>query len=431
MKNKKTIIPCLFLVLFSSIAVPVHASDKEFYSNNDILFYDPDAISACSSAGGVTDTTAISGGKSTAVYSLSQVVTFASQSVSATWNLSDSTVEQWFLKQSGARPVITRYGLNSSNIGQITAAVKAAGVSATYFYAYTVNEGGGAAGFINHYGSEGPGGGTGNATRDAEYLVTWSKVTDGHPATGNGEPLEMPTAEAQKVLNALPSGSVGKVYIQATSAATAEIEDLSGKTGKWSTLFGKPLTDAMKNIKSMGGNPLEGGSSLTADGCVTGVVGEGMTKGINWAKMIANNDGYGYEQNTRTTGWTKWQSDPNCTTSCGSFDCSSLVSAILTVAGYYSTNPNFSTATEEASLQSAGFTKVASSARSSANLKPGDVLHTTGHTEMYIGDNQLVGASMNEFGGLNGGQTGDQTGKEVRITTFYDDSWDGVWRASK
>lgn len=412
------------------ISAPVYAQ-SDFYKNLEFPFYDPDSevSTAC-------DQTAIANpitpGNSTSgkSYTLDQVKTFSSEPVTSTWNISNSTVEQWFLKQSGAQATISKYGLNLSNIGDITSAVEAAKVSPVFFYLYVVNEGGGAGGFINHYGSDTAGGGPANAERDAEYLASQSQQTNGAPATGGGEPADMPTEDAQNILNSLPVGSIGVVYIQATSAVTAELEYLSGKTGDWnpgdsaspSTQFGSPLKEAMQNIQGMGGDPTQGGTSS----CVTG---QGMAKAISWAVMIANNDGYGYDQDTRTSGWAKWQSDPNCTHQCGSFDCSSFIAAALTEAGYFTTNPNFATGDEASELTGVGFKQVASSAPTSSGLLPGDVLLAESHTALYIGNNTMVAASINENGGVSGGEVGDQTGREVYVEPFNDHPWIGVFRA--
>jgi hypothetical protein len=412
----------LVLMLFAALLpLKVFAVDSGFYSANDILFYDPSSCNSTNSGG--TSSTG-SPGAST----IDQVKTFASEPITSTWNISNSTVEQWFLKQAGAQATIAKFGLNSSNIGQITSAVEAANVSPVFFYLYTVNEGGGAGGFINHYGSDIPGGGPANAKRDAEYLASQSKDKSAGPATGGGEPSDMPTAEARQILSSLPLGSIGVVYIQATSAVTAELEDLSGKTGDWSGLFGKPLSDAMQNIKTMGGDPEQGGSAVSTGGCTSSVTGQGIAKAVSWAVMIANNNGYGYDQPTRETGWEKYQSDPNCASQCGSFDCTSFISAALTAAGYFKTNPNFA-GNEVSELEGVGFKQVATSATTSANLQPGDILLTADHTEMYIGNNQNVGAHINENDGVSGGQVGDQTGNEISVTPFYDDNWIGVFRA--
>jgi hypothetical protein len=389
--------------------------------------------SCCSGNSSITPPTTNSG--ATGGATLDQVKTFASEPVTSTWNISDRAVEQWFLKQAGAQATIAKYGLNSSNIGEITSAVEAANVSPVFFYLYTVNEGGGAGGFINHYGSDIPGGGPANAKNDAEYLASESKTKQDGPATGGGEPSDMPTAEAKQILDALPLGSLGVTYIQATSATTAELETLSGKTGDWSGKFGNSFSDSMQNIKTMGGDPLQGGSTISTAGCTTsGVTGAGMQKGISFALFIAKDKGYGYSEITRETGWQKYQSDPSCTSQCGSFDCSSFISAIVTVAGYFKTNPNFATGdngtTEAAELTGVGFKKVADSAHTSAGLQPGDILLAAGHTELYIGNNQNVGAHSDENGSTPGPIIGDQTGNEISVTGFYDDNWIGVFRAS-
>ncbi|HTB48525.1 MAG TPA: NlpC/P60 family protein [Verrucomicrobiae bacterium] len=367
-------------------------------------------------------------------FTIDQVKTFLSEADNSTWNISNSTVEQWFLKTNS--PVIAKYGLNSSNIGQITSAVQAANISPVFFYLDTVNEGGGAGGFINHYGSDTSGGGPGNATRDAQYIASESKTTQDGPAVGGGEPGDMPTAEAQSILASLPTGSIGVYYIQATSAVTAELEELSGKTGDWDgniTNYGHPVSDMMQNIQQMGGDPLQGGSTVSSSDCSGSVAGQGIAKAVSWAVMIANNNGYGYDQATRTSGWAKWQSDPSCTHACGSFDCSSFVAAALTEAGYFQTNPEFATPTEGAALTGVGFKDITSSVNltTGAGMESGDILvNTADHTAIYIGNNQMVAARINELGTVDGGQVGDQTGQEIETEAYSNYPWTNVYRAT-
>ncbi len=256
---------CALIVMMASNSNLVFAlsNDQQKIFDEGISYFDLN--NSCSSGGTTTLT-----GNGRNQQTITQEKTFLSEAVTSTWNISNSTVEQWFLKQAGAQPVIGRYGLNSSNIGQITSAAQAAGVSPVFLYLNTVNEGGGAGGFINHYGNEAAGGGPGNATRDAQYIVSESHTTADGPATGGGEPADMPTADSKSILGSLPKGSIGVYYIQATSAVTAELEDLSGKTGDWSGLFGHPISDMMQNIKTMGGNPLQGGATIsTGGGCTS------------------------------------------------------------------------------------------------------------------------------------------------------------------
>lgn len=412
---------CVFFIQSGSYVLAAPLSQSELQALNEW----PNWVANNCPTTGAAFTSSTSTG-AVGSFTINQVETFASEPVTSTWNISNSTVEQWFLKQAGSLATVYKYGLNANNIGQITAAVEAANVSPVFFYLYAVNEGGGAGGFINHYGSDIPGGGPANATRDAQYLATQSTNKSSGPATGGGEPSDMPTAEAQQILTALPSGSLGIVYIQATSAVTAELEYLSGKSGDWNpgdsaspaTQFGSPLEEAMKNIQTMGGDPSQGGSTLTSGNCSTGgTTSQGMAQAISWALSIANNKGYGYSQGARTTGWATYQSDPSCTSQCGFFDCSSFIAAALTEAGYFKTNPEFTTQNEAQNLQQAGFTEIATSATTSANLQPGDILiNQADHTAMYIGNNQLVEAA-NPTDGLH-------------VSNFYSYPWDSVWRAS-
>ena len=64
-------------------------------------------------------------------------------------------------------------------------------------------------------------------------------------------------------------------------------------------------------------------------------------------------------------------------------------------------------------------------------LKKGDVLlaHNDNrkHTAIYLGDGQIVHASLNEKGTIKGGKVGDQTGKEICIGSNYGE-WDFVLR---
>lgn len=237
----------------------------------------------------------------------------------------------------------------------------------------------------------------------------------------------------------MPAGTIGRIYIPATAAVTWEVYYPQALKASVNGVqdYGAPLQGMMKNIKKIGGDPMSGGTSVSAVsssgscGGVGTVAGEGMTKTINWAMMIANNNGYGYDQATRTSGYTNWLANPSCTDQCGSFDCSSFLSAALTVGGYFTNDPNFDTTSEASVLTQAGFTKVATSASTSSGLQAGDILLVQGHTEMYIGNNQLVGAHENENHGITGGKVGDQTGNEISIIPFYNDGWTAVFRASK
>lgn len=64
-----------------------------------------------------------------------------------------------------------------------------------------------------------------------------------------------------------------------------------------------------------------------------------------------------------------------------------------------------------------------------SGLKRGDILlNVDNHVAMYCGDGKEVEASINEKGGVTGGQPGDQTGKEFLIRSYRNYPWDYVLR---
>ena len=138
---------------------------------------------------------------------------------------------------------------------------------------------------------------------------------------------------------------------------------------------------------------------------------------VEWAIGIANDDSHGYDQTHRD--------GPD-------YDCSSLLCWAYYNAGL-NTRPGYTpaTGTMRSVFLSAGFQDVTSQVdlSSGSGLVRGDVLLVPGsHTEMYIGNGQLVGASINEFGETTGGQTGDQTGDEIHVHRYYNYPWVYVLR---
>lgn len=131
---------------------------------------------------------------------------------------------------------------------------------------------------------------------------------------------------------------------------------------------------------------------------------------------IANDDSHGYDQTNR------WGPD---------YDCSSLVITAWEQAGVpVKTNGASYTGNMVNVFLSTGFLDVTSSVTLSNGdgLKVGDVLWVSGHTEMVCSAGEIVGASINENGETTGGQTGDQTGKEIRIRDYYNKPWTTVLR---
>jgi len=138
---------------------------------------------------------------------------------------------------------------------------------------------------------------------------------------------------------------------------------------------------------------------------------------VNWAIGIANDNSHGYDQGGRD--------GPN-------YDCSSLLSWAYHNAGL-NTRPGYTPATGSmySVFTNAGFVDVTSQVSLSRGdgMQRGDILLKPGnHTAMHIGNGQLVEASQNEHGGITGGASGDQTGKEIWVHGYYNFPWTYVLR---
>lgn len=127
-----------------------------------------------------------------------------------------------------------------------------------------------------------------------------------------------------------------------------------------------------------------------------------IKKSVRWIKKIAEDDSHGYDQAHRNS--------PD-------YDCSSLVATALNKGGF-DISPKCYTGNLLHALTSVGFKSC------KPPYKAGDV-HLTPfkHTAMQINDKQIVQATNNELGGIVGGKTGDQTGKEIAVYNYYDFPW--------
>lgn len=139
-----------------------------------------------------------------------------------------------------------------------------------------------------------------------------------------------------------------------------------------------------------------------------------IEKAVTWMVGIANDESHGYDQTSR------WGPD---------YDCSSLVISSYKQAGVGLTCTY--TGNMLADMTKKGFTNVTSKINLStgSGLERGDVLlNTVNHTAMYIGNGKVCEACGNENGGITGGKSGDQTGKEIRCGSYYNFPWNYVLR---
>lgn len=140
---------------------------------------------------------------------------------------------------------------------------------------------------------------------------------------------------------------------------------------------------------------------------------------VTWAVGIANDPSHGYDQIHR------WGPD---------YDCSSLLITAWEKTGVKVKSAGATyTGNMRKAFLSNGFSDVTSAVnlKTGAGIQKGDiVLNIVNHTAMCIDSNtrQLVMASLNEKGGVVGGKTGDQTGGEIKVRSYYNYPWDCVLR---
>ena len=131
----------------------------------------------------------------------------------------------------------------------------------------------------------------------------------------------------------------------------------------------------------------------------------------------AADDSHGYDQANR------WGPD---------YDCSSAVIAAWEMAGVpVKTNGATYTGNMRGVFLRCGFEDVTAGVDLSTGLglQRGDVLlNSRHHTAMYCGKGMEVEASINENGGVTGGQSGDQTGREFLVRPYRNYPWDCVLR---
>lgn len=124
-----------------------------------------------------------------------------------------------------------------------------------------------------------------------------------------------------------------------------------------------------------------------------------IKKAVEWAVKIANDPTHGYDQEQRN--------GPD-------YDCSSLVATALKQAGFNVSEKSWTGNLKE-QLMAEGFYLC------TAPWMVGDIhLNTQKHVCMSVDADMIVEASLNELGGIAGGQSGDQTGNEISIKPFYE-----------
>ena len=154
-----------------------------------------------------------------------------------------------------------------------------------------------------------------------------------------------------------------------------------------------------------------------------------LKQAVEWMINIANDSKHGYDQQYR---WGER----------GDYDCSSLVFTAFENVGIkiksYSMNKYGCayTGTMRLTMLQNGFTDVTNKVNRSngSGLQYGDILlNERNHVATYVGNGNIVQASINELGKATGGKAGDQKQLqglrgEINICPYYNYPWDVVLR---
>ena len=136
-----------------------------------------------------------------------------------------------------------------------------------------------------------------------------------------------------------------------------------------------------------------------------------------WMEQLAADSTHGYDQSAR------WGPD---------YDCSSAVLSAYEAAGVaVKTNGATYTGNMYSVFLACGFEDITASVDLiyGTGLQRGDVLlNHMNHTAIYVGGGKTAEASINELGTVSGGQSGDQTGKEIVLRAYRNYPWDCVLR---
>lgn len=140
------------------------------------------------------------------------------------------------------------------------------------------------------------------------------------------------------------------------------------------------------------------------------MIDERVEKAVQFMEKIAKDNDHGYDQKYR---WAEY----------GDYDCSSLAITAFDNAGFALKDLGATyTGNMSQALRRVGFKNVVHkiNTRTGGGLQRGDILlNIYYHVAVYVGNGNVVQASVNELGTAIGGKAGDQTGREIEIKPYY------------
>lgn len=222
---------------------------------------------------------------------LDSVEGFAKSPINATWGVNKQLMLQNFAARSQR---VKAWGVD---VNKLYDTVQNAGVSPEWFFAYELQEQGTYYGWLNHTYRHG------DAYQDAvsvcNWIKQWANTDSFNPAWTAPEGSIIPNAGLQIRWNQeFHKGTIGRVYVQGTAAATWE---LAGQNPN--PRIGKPLYGCVDIIRSWGGHTMQNGKTVTTGNAGGGwgwpfpSVGEGsftaeqrFGSGSGWIRPGSNSD---------------------------------------------------------------------------------------------------------------------------------------------
>lgn len=206
-------------------------------------------------------------------YTNEQYNKFLSNKFNNNFGLSEEKIIDWYFGQAGAQSCIASYGVTKSNLKSKYIPILKNKLDGGYFMflAISVQEGGGAGNWINHYGNDTSSDPAKCMEDDCNYINSLLKSKNYPPAlsapevNGGGLIPEDSSGSTRAMLNGLPLGTVGRYYMPATLAGNAWVfctkwcESHQGPAP--GAYFGNPYDAIIKVIKSAGADPFSGESS--------------------------------------------------------------------------------------------------------------------------------------------------------------------------
>lgn len=251
-------------------------------------------------------------------------------------------------------------------------------------------------------------------------LVQWTPATNYiNWANARGYDIKDINGQLEKILDELATGT--QYYPTSGYPETFKQFSVSSKSPEY-------LAEAFLYNYERPGEPNPGPrrecarywyNTLTGGGGGGDSTSQKIDDAVEWMIDIANDPACGYDQTHR------WGPD---------YDCSSLIISAWQQAGVpiFDNQKIGYTGSMRNEFLKRGFNDVTSQVNcaTGAGLLRGDICLTVsgGHVVTYIGDGQIVHASINELGTVTGGQTGDQTGKEICTRSYYNGPWEYVLR---